>query len=111
MNTAGDGFFVTFDGPAQAIRCATVLTAVVDKLGLQIRTGIHTGECERIGENLGGLGVVIGARVGALAAAGEILVSRTVRDLVVGSGMMFEDAGDHELKGVPDRWHLYRVAG
>jgi class 3 adenylate cyclase len=109
VDTAGDGFFVTFDGPAQAIRCATALTAAVDELGLQVRTGIHTGECERMAAKVGGLAVVIGARVGALAEPGEILVSRTVQDLVVGSGMIFEDAGEHELKGVPDRWHLYRV--
>jgi pimeloyl-ACP methyl ester carboxylesterase/class 3 adenylate cyclase len=109
VDTAGDGFFVTFDGPAQAIRCATILYPAVAKLGLQVRTGIHTGECERIGEKVGGVGVVIGARVGALAGAGEILVSRTVHDLVVGSGLIFENAGEHELKGVPGRWHLYRV--
>ena len=109
IDTAGDGFFVTFDGPAHAIRCATALTEAVGKLGLQVRTGIHTGECERMAAKVGGLGVVIGARVGALAGPGEILVSRTVQDLVVGSGMIFEDAGEHELKGVPDRWHLYRV--
>ena len=111
IDTAGDGFFVTFDGPAQAIRCATALTAAVGKLGLQVRTGIHTGECERVGEKVGGVGVVIGARIGALAAAEEILVSRTVQDLVVGSGLIFEDAGEHELKGVPDRWRVYRVVG
>ena len=100
---------MTFDGPARAIRCATALTEAVERLGLQIRTGIHTGECERMGDNVGGLGVVIGARVGALAGPGEILVSRTVQDLVVGSDLTFEDAGEHDLKGVPDRWHLYRV--
>jgi pimeloyl-ACP methyl ester carboxylesterase/class 3 adenylate cyclase len=110
IDTAGDGFFVTFDGPARAIRCATSLTEAVGRLGLEIRTGIHTGECERMADKVGGLGVVIGARVGASAAPGEILVSRTVQDLVVGSGLTFEDAGEHELKGVPDRWHLYRVA-
>jgi pimeloyl-ACP methyl ester carboxylesterase/class 3 adenylate cyclase len=109
IDTTGDGFFVTFDGPARAIRCATALTEAVGRLGLRIRTGIHTGECERMADNVGGLGVVIGARVGALAGPGEILVSRTVQDLVVGSGLTFEDAGEHELKGVPDRWHLYRV--
>lgn len=109
VDTAGDGFFVTFDGPAQAIHCATALVDEVEKLGLQIRIGIHTGECERLTEKVGGLGVVIGARVGALAGPGEILVSRTVQDLVVGSGLTFEDAGEHELNGVPDRWHLYRV--
>jgi pimeloyl-ACP methyl ester carboxylesterase/class 3 adenylate cyclase len=110
IDTAGDGFFMTFDGPARAIRCATALTEAVGRLGLEIRTGIHTGECERMADKVGGLGVVIGARVGALAAPGEILVSRTVQDLVVGSDLTFEDAGEHELKGVPDRWHLYRVA-
>ena len=110
IDTAGDGFFMTFDGPARAIRCATALEGAIGRLGLQIRTGIHTGECERVGDNVGGLGVVIGARVAALAGAGEILVSRTVRDLVVGSDLIFEDAGEHELKGVPDHWHLYRVA-
>ena len=109
IDTAGDGFFMTFDGPARAIRCATALEGAIGRLGLQIRTGIHTGECERVGDKVGGLGVVIGARVAALAGAGEILVSRTVRDLVVGSDLIFEDAGEHELKGVPDRWHLYRV--
>jgi class 3 adenylate cyclase/pimeloyl-ACP methyl ester carboxylesterase len=109
IETAGDGFFVTFDGPARAIRCATALTKAVGRLGLHIRTGIHTGECERMADKVSGIGVVIGARVGALAGPGEILVSRTVRDLVVGSDLSFEDAGEHELRGVPDRWHLYRV--
>jgi pimeloyl-ACP methyl ester carboxylesterase/class 3 adenylate cyclase len=110
VDTAGDGLFAIFDGPARAIRCATVLTEAVASLGLHIRTGIHTGECERIGDNVRGLAVVIGARVGALAGPGEILVSRTVQDLVVGSGLTFDDAGEHELKGIPDRWRLYRVA-
>ena len=110
VSTAGDGFFAIFDGPVRAIRCGTALRATVARLGLHIRTGIHTGECERIADDLSGLGVVIGARVGALAGPGEILVSRTVQDLVVGSGLIFEDAGEHELKGVPDRWRLYRVA-
>ena len=111
VDTAGDGLFAIFDGPVRAIRCATALTEAIVSLGLHIRTGIHTGECERIGDNLRGLSVVIGARVGALAGPGEILVSRTVQDLVVGSGLIFEDAGEHELKGVPDRWRLYRVVG
>jgi pimeloyl-ACP methyl ester carboxylesterase/class 3 adenylate cyclase len=109
IDTTGDGFFVTFDGPARAIRCATALSEAVGRIGLKIRIGIHTGECERMADKVGGLGVVIGARVGALAGPGEILVSRTVQDLVVGSGLTFEDAGEHTLKGVPDRWHLYRV--
>ena len=111
IDTAGDGFFVTFDGPARAIRCATELVDSVEELGLRIRIGIHTGECERMADKVGGLGVVIGARVGALAGPGEILVSRTVQDLVVGSDLTFEDAGEHELKGVPNRWRLYRVVG
>jgi pimeloyl-ACP methyl ester carboxylesterase/class 3 adenylate cyclase len=109
IDTAGDGFFLTFDGPARAIRYATALVDAVDDLGLKIRVGIHTGECERMADKVGGLGVVIGARVGALAGPGEILVSRTVQDLVVGSGLVFEDAGEHELKGVPDRWRLFRL--
>jgi pimeloyl-ACP methyl ester carboxylesterase len=111
VDTAGDGFFATFDGPARAIRCAQQIIEAVRPLGLQIRVGLHTGECETIDGKVGGLGVVIGARVGARARSGEVLVSQTVKDLVVGSGLRFEDAGEHELKGVPDRWHLYRVAG
>jgi class 3 adenylate cyclase len=81
----------------------------VERLGIQIRAGIHTGECETVNEKVGGLAVVIGARIGALAGPSEILVSSTVRDLVAGSGIVFEDAGDHDLKGVPDSWRLYRV--
>ena len=109
VDRAGDGFFATFDGPAQAIRCASTLIARVQTLGLAIRVGIHTGECERTNGNVGGLGVVIGARVGALASAGEILVSRTVQDLVVGSELRFRRRGDHELKGVPGTWELYAL--
>lgn len=110
IDTAGDGFFVTFDGPARAIRCSTALIDAVDDLGLKIRVGIHTGECERMADKVGGLGVVIGARVGALAGPGEILVSRTVQDLVVGSDVRFQQRGKHELKGVPGKWELYAVA-
>ena len=109
VDTAGDGFFVTFDGPARAIRCATALVDTVEGLGLQIRIGIHTGECERMADKVGGLGVVIGARVGSLAGPGEILVSRTVQDLVVGSDVRFQQRGKHELKGVPGKWGLYAV--
>jgi pimeloyl-ACP methyl ester carboxylesterase len=109
LDTAGDGFFVLFDGPARAIRCATAIRSAVEPLGLRLRTGIHTGECERSGAKIAGLGVVIGARVCALAGPGEILVSRTVTDLVFGSDIGFEDAGEHELKGVPGRWELYRL--
>jgi len=111
VSTAGDGFFATFDGPARAIRCARAIVDAVQALGLQIRAGVHTGEVETIDGEVGGLGVVIGARVGALAGASEVLASRTVKDLTAGSGLVFEDAGEHDLKGVPDRWQLYRVVG
>jgi class 3 adenylate cyclase len=111
VDTAGDGFFATFDGPARAIRCAEVILASLRPLGLEARVGVHTGECTVMDGKIGGLAVVIGARVGALAAPSEVLVSQTVKDLVAGSGLLFEDAGEHELKGVPDRWRLYRVLG
>jgi class 3 adenylate cyclase/pimeloyl-ACP methyl ester carboxylesterase len=110
ISTAGDGFLATFDGPARAIRCARAITQAVRSLGLEIRAGLHTGEIEMIGDDVRGVAVHIGARVSALAGASEVLVSQTVKDLVAGSGLSFEDAGEHELKGVPDRWHLYRVA-
>jgi class 3 adenylate cyclase len=110
-DTAGDGFYATFDGPARAIRCALEIGERVRELGIEIRSGIHTGECELIDNKVGGIAVTIGARVAALADRSEILVSQTVKDLVAGSGLSFEDRGEHELKGVPDRWHLYRVAG
>jgi class 3 adenylate cyclase/pimeloyl-ACP methyl ester carboxylesterase len=109
LDTAGDGFFIVFDGPAKAIRCATALLDAVKPLGIQIRVGIHTGECERVGSKIAGLGVVIGARICSLAGPGEILVSRTVADLVVGSALGFESAGEHDLKGVPGSWRLYRL--
>ena len=110
VKSLGDGMFATFDGPARAIRCAEGLCeGVRGELGLDLRAGVHTGECEAIGEDLGGMAVHIGSRVSSMAAAGEVLVSSTVKDLVVGSGIAFEHAGEHELKGVPDRWHLYRV--
>ncbi len=109
VDTAGDGFFATFDGPARAVRCAEAIRDAVRPLGIEVRAGCHTGEVETIDGKVGGLAVNIGARVAALAAPSEILVSSTVRDLVAGSGLIFEDAGEHELKGVPDRWHLYRV--
>ena len=110
VDTAGDGFFATFDGPARAVRCATSIVESVAPIGLQVRAGVHTGEVETIDGKVGGIAVVIGARVGAAAGASEVLVSQTVKDLVAGSGLSFEDAGEHELKGVPDRWRLYRVA-
>ena len=109
VDTAGDGFLATFDGPARAIRCATAAVGSVRDLGIEIRAGLHTGECEMVDDKVRGIAVHIGARVGALARPSEVLVSQTVKDLVAGSGLTFEDAGEHELKGAPDRWHLYRV--
>ena len=110
VDTAGDGFFATFDGPARAVRAAGAIIDGVRPLGLDLRVGVHTGEVEMIDGKVGGLAVVIGARVGALASPGEVLVSSTVKDLTAGSGLAFADTGEHELKGVPDRWRLYRVA-
>jgi pimeloyl-ACP methyl ester carboxylesterase/class 3 adenylate cyclase len=106
----GDGFLASFEGPARAIRCAQAIAEGVRRFGLEIRAGVHTGECERRGNDLAGMAVHIGARVGAAATAGEILVSGTVRDLVVGSGIAFVDRGSRELKGVPGEWRLYAVA-
>ena len=111
IDTAGDGFFVTFDGPARAIRCACAIRESVDSLGLQIRAGVHTGEVERSDEGLRGLAVHIGARVGAAAGAGEVFVSRTVADLVAGSGITLSDRGEYDLKGVPGPWRLFAVEG
>jgi class 3 adenylate cyclase len=108
-DTAGDGFYATFDGPARAIHCALDVAERVRDMGIEIRAGVHPGECERIGEKLGGLTVTIGSRIAARAGPSEVLVSQTVKDLVAGSGLVFESAGEHELKGVPDRWRLYRV--
>jgi class 3 adenylate cyclase len=110
VDTAGDGFFSTFDGPARAIGCALDVSERVRELGIEVRAGVHTGECEVIDGKIGGITVSIGARVAATAGASEVRVSQTVKDLVAGSGLNFEDAGEHELKGVPDRWRLYRVA-
>jgi len=110
VDTAGDGFFATFDGPARAIRCARAIVDEVQPLGIEVRVGLHTGECEKIDGKVGGIAVNIGARVGAAAGPSEVLVSQTVKDLVAGSGLAFEDRGEHELKGIPDRWRLYRVA-
>jgi class 3 adenylate cyclase len=109
-DTAGDGFYATFDGPARAIRCAQQIVDEVQSLGIEVRVGIHTGECEVIEHKLAGITVSIGARVATRAGPSEVLISKTVKDLVAGSGLTFEDAGEHELKGVPDHWHLYRVA-
>jgi class 3 adenylate cyclase len=107
VDTAGDGFFATFDGPARAIRCACAIVEASDRLGLSVRAGLHTGECETIGDKVGGIAVHLGARVAASAAAGEVLVSRTVKDLVAGSGLEFADRGLRELKGIPGEWQLY----
>jgi pimeloyl-ACP methyl ester carboxylesterase len=110
VDTAGDGFMATFDGPARAIRCASAAVAGVRSLGLEIRAGVHTGECERFGDKVAGLAVHTGARVAGAAGPGEVLVSQTVKDLVAGSGIEFEDRGAYELKGVPGEWRLYSVA-
>ena len=109
VDTVGDGFFATFDGPARAIRCARAIVEAVRVLGIEVRAGLHTGEVKAIGDHVRGIAVHIGARVGEFAGASEVLVSHTVKDLVAGSGLVFEDAGEHELKGIPDRWQLYRV--
>jgi class 3 adenylate cyclase len=109
IDVAGDGFLATFDGPARAVRCARAITEAVEPLEIQIRAGVHTGEIELDGGDVRGIAVHIGSRVAALAGASEVLVSSTVKDLVAGSGLEFEDTGEHELKGVPDRWRLYRV--
>jgi class 3 adenylate cyclase len=110
LDTAGDGFFASFDGPARAIRCASAIVAAVRPLGLEVRAGLHTGEVELLGGKFAGIAVNIGARVAAAAAAGEVLVSGTVRDLVAGSGIAFEDRGVAQLKGVPGEWRLSAVA-
>jgi pimeloyl-ACP methyl ester carboxylesterase len=107
IDTAGDGFLATFDGPARGIRCALAIAAAVRQLGIDIRAGLHTGECELIEDTIGGIAVHIGARVAAAARPGEVLVSSTVRDLVAGSGLRFDDRGRHELKGVPGEWQLF----
>jgi pimeloyl-ACP methyl ester carboxylesterase/class 3 adenylate cyclase len=110
VSTAGDGFFATFDGPARAVRCAQAIVAAVRPLGIDIRAGVHTGEVEHMGDNVGGMAVHIGARVGAMAGASEVIASSTVHDLVVGSGLTFTDRGFHDLNGVPGQWHLYRAS-
>jgi class 3 adenylate cyclase/pimeloyl-ACP methyl ester carboxylesterase len=111
VNTSGDGFLATFDGPQRAIRCAMAIRDAVHALGIQVRAGLHTGECEVRGDDIGGIGVHIGARVSALAGPNEVLVSSTLRDLVIGSGLEFEERGAHQLKGVPGEWRLFAVAG
>jgi class 3 adenylate cyclase/pimeloyl-ACP methyl ester carboxylesterase len=110
VNTSGDGFLAMFDGPQRAIRCAMAIRDAVQALGIQVRAGLHTGECVVRGDNIGGIAVHIGARVSALAGPNDVLVSSTLRDLVIGSGLEFEDRGAHELKGVPGEWRLFAVA-
>ncbi|MGI8878387.1 MAG: adenylate/guanylate cyclase domain-containing protein [Candidatus Limnocylindria bacterium] len=107
QDTAGDGFYATFDGPARAVRCALAVRDGVRELAIDIRAGVHTGECEQIGGKVGGLAAIIGARVRELAVPGEVLVSSTVRDLVPGSGLVFEERGPHRLKGIPDEWRVF----
>jgi len=109
VKTVGDGFVATFDGPARAVRCAHEIVEGVDELGLAVRCGLHTGECELLGGDVGGIAVHIGARVCALARGGEVLVSSTVKDLVVGSELRFEDRSVHQLRGVPGEWRLYAL--
>ncbi|MGH3626210.1 MAG: adenylate/guanylate cyclase domain-containing protein [Sciscionella sp.] len=110
VNTSGDGFLAMFDGPQRAIRCAISIRDAVQALGIEVRAGLHTGECEVRGDDIGGIGVHIGARVSALAGPNDVLVSSTLRDLVIGSGLEFEDRGSYGLKGVPGEWRLFAVA-
>ena len=111
MDSAGDGFFASFEGPARAIHCAAAMREALRGIGLESRAGLHTGECERVDGKLGGMAVHIGARVCALAGAGQVLVTSTVKDLVTGSGIQFEDHGSHALKGVPGEWRLFALGG
>jgi class 3 adenylate cyclase len=110
VDTAGDGFFATFDGPARGIRCARAIVDAVQRLGIDVRAGLHTGECELIGDKIGGIAVHVGARVAGVAEPGEVLVSSTVRDLVAGSGIEFRDRGAHHLKGLSEEWRLFSVS-
>jgi class 3 adenylate cyclase len=110
LDTAGDGFFATFDGPARAVVAAAAIRDSLQELELQIRAGLHTGECEISDGKVAGIAVSIGARISALAAPGEVLVSSTVKDLVAGSGLRFDDRGEQRLKGVPDMWRVYALA-
>jgi pimeloyl-ACP methyl ester carboxylesterase len=110
ITTTGDGFLATFDGPARAVRCAVAIRDRLRESGLEVRAGVHTGECERMGDNIGGLAVHIGSRVAGLAGPGEVLASSTVKDLVAGSGIVFEDRGAYPLKGIPGEWRVFQVA-
>jgi class 3 adenylate cyclase len=107
IDTAGDGFLATFDGPARAVRCAQAIIAAVRQIGLDVRAGVHTGEIELAGDDIRGIAVHAGARVAAAAQPGEVLVSATVRDLVAGAGIEFDDRGSFELKGLPQPWQLF----
>jgi class 3 adenylate cyclase len=109
VDTAGDGFFATFDGPARAIRCALAIQEAVERIGLSIRAGLHTGECEMMDNKVSGIAVHIGARVMENARPGEVIVSSTVKDLVAGSGLRFNDRGSNVLKGIPGKWRLFLV--
>jgi class 3 adenylate cyclase len=110
VSTSGDGFLAMFDVPQRAIRCAMAIRDAVQSLGIEVRAGLHTGECEVRGDDIGGIGVHIGARVSALAGPNDVLVSSTLHDLVIGSGLEFEERGGYELTGVPGEWHLFAVA-
>ena len=110
LDTAGDGFFAAFDGPARAVQAASAIRDALQVLDVEIRAGLHTGECEASDGKIAGIAVSIGARISSLAAPGEVLVSSTVKDLVAGSGLQFEDRGAHQLKGIPEAWHLFAVA-
>jgi len=107
IKTTGDGFLATFDGPGRAIQCAQAITGAARSLGVEVRAGLHTGECELLADDIGGIAVHVAARVAAKAGPGEVLVSRTVKDLVAGSGIRFKDHGRHVLKGVPGKFALY----
>jgi class 3 adenylate cyclase/pimeloyl-ACP methyl ester carboxylesterase len=109
VDTAGDGFFATFDGPGRAVRCACDIVAAVQALGIEVRAGVHTGEVQTIAGKAGGIAVVVGARIGALAGPSEVWASQTVKDLTAGSGLAYDERGERELKGVPDQWRVYRV--
>jgi class 3 adenylate cyclase len=109
IKSTGDGFLATFDGPARAVKCAREILDASERDGIRVRAGVHTGECEVMGDDIGGIAVHIAARVSALAGPSEVLVSRTVKDLVAGSGLGFEERGSHELKGVPDSWDIYEA--
>jgi len=110
IKTLGDGFLAAFDGPGRAVRCARSITEEARRIGVEVRSGLHSGECEVRGTDLAGIAVHIGSRIGALAQPGEVLVSATVKDLVIGSGISFQDRGTYTLKGVPESWQVFSVA-